>query len=124
MNYYMTGKHDPLEEALKRGFSLHADRQENMASESINTQEENYEPALTYTHPIYPIYRSIDELPSIPGVKELKTFLGISRAGAYQLLHREDFPTLHIASRLLVPKDKLLEWIEQNINRVDRRYGW
>ncbi len=38
--------------------------------------------------------KSIDELPSILSVKELHTFLGISFAGAYQLLHREDFPTL------------------------------
>ena len=60
------------------------------------------------------MYKNYDELPSVLSVKELKEFLGISRAGAYQLLHREDFPTLHIASRLLVAKDKLLEWMEQN----------
>jgi predicted DNA-binding transcriptional regulator AlpA len=52
-------------------------------------------------------------------VKELKDFLGISRAGAYQLLHREDFPTLHIASRMLVAKDKLLAWMEQNTDTVN-----
>ena len=45
------------------------------------------------------MYKSYDDLPSVLSVKELKDFLGISRAGAYQLLHREDFPTLHIASR-------------------------
>ena len=121
MYFYMTGEHATLEDALKRGLAIAAEKQENQASESINAQKESNEPALTNSRPIY---RSIDELPSILGVKELKTFLGISRAGAYQLLHREDFPTLHVASRLLVPKDKLLEWIEQNINRVDRRYGW
>ena len=35
-------------------------------------------------------------------MKELSVFLGISRAGAYNLMHRADFPTLHINSRLLV----------------------
>ena len=54
------------------------------------------------------MYKSYDDLPSVLSVKELKDFLCISRAGAYQLLHREDFPTLHIASRMLVAKDKLL----------------
>jgi predicted DNA-binding transcriptional regulator AlpA len=64
------------------------------------------------------MYKSYDELPGVLGVKELKDFLGISRAGAYQLLHRADFPTLHIASRLLVAKDKLLVWMEQNTDQM------
>jgi predicted DNA-binding transcriptional regulator AlpA len=65
------------------------------------------------------MYKSYDDLPSVLSVKELKDFLGISRAGAYQLLHREDFPTLHIASRVLVAKDKLLAWMEQNTDTVN-----
>lgn len=65
------------------------------------------------------MYKNYDELPSVLSVKELKTFLGISRAGAYQLLHREDFPTLHVASRLLVAKDKLLAWMEQNTDSMN-----
>jgi predicted DNA-binding transcriptional regulator AlpA len=64
------------------------------------------------------MYKNYDDLPSVLSVKELKDFLGISRAGAYQLLHREDFPTLHVASRLLVAKDKLLAWMEQNTDTV------
>ena len=62
--------------------------------------------------------KNYDDLPSVLSVKELKDFLGISRAGTYQLLHREDFPTLHVASRLLVAKDKLLAWMEQNTDTV------
>lgn len=65
------------------------------------------------------MYKSYDDLPSVLSVKVLKDFLGISRAGAYQLLHREDFPTLHIASRMLVAKDKLLAWMEQNTDTVN-----
>lgn len=65
------------------------------------------------------MYKSYDELPSVLSAKDLKTFLGISRAGAYQLLHREDFPTLHVASRLLVAKDKLLAWMEQNTDSLN-----
>ena len=121
MNIYMTGKHAARKDDMKGERPLPVDEQEKLTSQSINAQEESNESDLTNAHPIY---RSIDELPSVLGVKELHLFLGISRAGAYQLFHRADFPTLHVASRLLVPKDKLLEWIEQNINRVDRRYGW
>ncbi len=64
------------------------------------------------------MYKDYEDLPGVLSVKELKDYLGISRAGAYQLLHREDFPTLHVASRLLVAKDKLLIWMEQNTDRV------
>ena len=64
------------------------------------------------------MYKNYDDLPSVLSVKELKDFLGISRARAYQLLHREDFPTLHVASRLLVAKEKLLAWMEQNTDTV------
>jgi len=64
------------------------------------------------------MYKSFDELPSVLDMNELKDFLGISRAGAYNLLHRADFPTLHINSRLLVTKDNLRAWMEQNTNGV------
>ena len=68
------------------------------------------------------MYKDYEDLPGVLSVKELKDYLGISRAGAYQLLHREDFPTLHVASRLLVAKDKLLIWMEQNTDRVGRAW--
>lgn len=64
------------------------------------------------------MYKNYEDLPGVLSVKELKDYLGISRAGAYQLLHRENFPTLHVASSLLVAKDKLLIWMEQNTDRV------
>ena len=68
------------------------------------------------------MYRNYDDLPGMLSVKELKDYLGISRAGAYQLLHRADFPTLHVASRLLVAKDKLLMWMEQNTDQVENAW--
>ena len=40
--------------------------------------------------------------------------LGISRARAYELVHSEGFPALKIGSRIVVPKDKLREWIDAN----------
>ena len=55
-----------------------------------------------------------DNLPAVLNANQLATALGISRVGAYQLLNTGTFPTLRIGKRLLVPKDKLVEWIEQN----------
>lgn len=68
------------------------------------------------------MYKNYDDLPGVLSVKELKDYLGFSRAGAYQLLHRDDFPTLHVASRLLVAKDKLLLWMEQNTDLVENAW--
>jgi excisionase family DNA binding protein len=55
-----------------------------------------------------------DSYPPILSADQLAEMLGISRAGAYQLLHQETFPTLRIGKRMLVPKDKLLIWIDQH----------
>ena len=43
--------------------------------------------------------------------------LGISRAGAYHLMNRADFPTLCIGKRKLAPKDKVLAWIDRQTER-------
>ena len=58
--------------------------------------------------------KSLDDLPAMLTAAELAgALLGISRAGAYALIHRKDFPTLQIGKRLMVPKDKLMAWIDR-----------
>ena len=59
-------------------------------------------------------YKNYDELPLTLNVVQVAAVLGISRAGAYELVHSEGFPTLKIGSRIVVPKDKLREWIDAN----------
>ena len=58
--------------------------------------------------------RNYEQLPAVLNAEQLAHTLGISRAGAYQLLHRESFPTLRIGKRMLVPKDKLIVWIDKH----------
>lgn len=55
-----------------------------------------------------------ESLPDILNAGMLAEALGISRAGAYQLLNSSDFPTLQIGKRKLVPKDKLIAWIDRH----------
>ena len=50
-----------------------------------------------------------ENLPAVLNANQLATALG-----AYQLLNTATFPTLRIGKRLLVPRDRLVEWIEQN----------
>ena len=59
-------------------------------------------------------YKNYDELPLTLNVVQVAAVLGISRAGAYELVHSEGFPTLKIGSRIVVPKDKLREWIHRS----------
>ena len=60
------------------------------------------------------VVNSFSDLPLVLNASQLADVLSISRANAYNLLHREDFPTLHIGKRMLVPKDRLIRWIEAN----------
>ena len=59
-------------------------------------------------------YKNYDELPLTLNVVQVAAVLGISRAGAYELVHSEGFPALKIGGRIVVPKDKLREWIDAN----------
>ena len=60
-------------------------------------------------------YKSYDDLPLMLSVPEVAAVLGISRAGAYELVHSEGFPSLTIGSRIVVPKDKLIAWIDEKV---------
>ena len=57
-------------------------------------------------------YKSYDDLPLMLSVPDVAVVLGISRAGAYELAHSQDFPAIHIGTRIVVPKDKFLLWID------------
>ena len=58
-----------------------------------------------------PVYKSYDELPLMLSVPEVAAVLGISRAGAYELVRSDGFPALKIGSRIVVPKEKIIEWV-------------
>ena len=62
-------------------------------------------------------YKSYDELPLNLSVPEVADVLGISRAGAYELVKEKGFPSLTIGNRIIVPKDKLIMWVEENTSK-------
>ena len=59
-------------------------------------------------------YITYDQLPLMLNAEDVQAVMNISRAGAYQLMHRADFPTILIGKRMVVPRDKFLEWVEKN----------
>lgn len=58
-------------------------------------------------------YKSFDELPVILNVQDVADVLGIGRAHAYEVVRMKDFPSIMLGSRIIVHRDKLIEWIEK-----------
>lgn len=61
------------------------------------------------------MYTDIEQLPIMLNADQVAQTLGISRAGAYQLMHSKGFPTVRIGRRMVVPKERLLKWIEDRL---------
>jgi excisionase family DNA binding protein len=55
----------------------------------------------------------MEQLPITLSANQLAQVLGISRANAYTLMHSKGFPTIQIGKRMVVPKNKLIEWMER-----------
>ena len=58
-------------------------------------------------------FRSYGDLPLTLTVPEVGEVLAISRAKAYDLARSEGFPSMRIGTRILVPRDKLILWIDE-----------
>ena len=69
------------------------------------------------------VYKSYDELPLMLSVPEVAAVLGISRAGAYELVKCKDFPALKIGSRIVVPKEKFIAWVDEKTSETANRLG-
>ena len=59
---------------------------------------------------------SYDQLPVALNANQVAAVLGISRAGAYTLMRSEGFPTLFLGKRMVVPKDKLIAWMDARVS--------
>ena len=62
-------------------------------------------------------YKSYEELPLMLSVPQVADVLGIGRASAYELARSNDFPSLKIGSRIVVPKDRFIQWIEEKVSQ-------
>ena len=58
-------------------------------------------------------YKSYQDLPLTLTAPEVSEVLGISRAAAYELVRSKGFPHLKVGTRILVPRDKFLIWIDE-----------
>ena len=59
-------------------------------------------------------YKSYEELPLFLNAATVARVLGVSPSSGYELMHEPDFPVLKVDSRLVVPKEKFVEWVSQH----------
>lgn len=59
------------------------------------------------------IHKSYAELPLFLNADLVAKVLGISSSSCYELMHEADSPVLKISSRLVVPKEKFVQWVEE-----------
>ena len=59
------------------------------------------------------VFTNYDELPLFLSAKLVAQTLGVGRATAYELMNEKDFPAIRIGSRIVIPKEKFRQWVEQ-----------
>ena len=62
-------------------------------------------------------YKSYDELPLFLQADLISDVLGISISSAYELVHEKGFPALRIGNRIVVPRDKFIQWVDENTSK-------
>ena len=59
-------------------------------------------------------YKSYDDLPLFLNAEMVAKMLGVSPSSGYELMHEPGFPVLKVGSRMVVPKEKFHEGVEQH----------
>ena len=60
------------------------------------------------------VYKSYDDLPLFFNAETVAQILGVSISSAYELLHEPGFPVLRIGNRMVVPKERFIQWVEKH----------
>lgn len=64
------------------------------------------------------VYKSYDELPLFLNSELVAKVLGVSPSSGYELMHEPDFPVLRVGNRMVVPKEKFIQWVEEHTRGV------
>ncbi len=57
--------------------------------------------------------QSYADLPLFLNAKLVAQVLGVSISTAYEVMHEPSFPALRVGSRMVVPKEKFMQWAEE-----------
>ena len=58
------------------------------------------------------VCKSYDDLPLFLNANLLAQVLGVSISTIYEVMHEPGFPVLRVGSRMVVPKEKFIQWAE------------
>ena len=58
------------------------------------------------------VYKTYEELPLFLNAENVAQVLGVAPSSCYELMHEADFPVLKIGNRMVVPKEKFIQWVE------------
>ena len=57
-------------------------------------------------------YTNIEDLPLTLTAHEAAAVLRISKSKVYELAQSESFPAIRIGKRVVIPRDKLIQWMD------------
>lgn len=64
-------------------------------------------------------YTNIEDLPLTLKVHEAAAVLRISESKVYELAQSESFPAIRIGKRVVIPRDKLIQWMNNQAEVCD-----
>ena len=64
-------------------------------------------------------YTSIGDLPLTLNAREAAAVLRISKSKVYELAQSESFPAIRIGKRVIIPRDKLIQWMNDQAEVSD-----
>ena len=70
-----------------------------------------------------PKHRTIEEYPIMLVAEDIAEILRISRSETYHLMRQRRFPTVFVGKRMVVPRDKLIAWIDDQLGEGTNEEG-
>ena len=64
-------------------------------------------------------YTNIEDLPLTLNAREAAQVLRISKSKVYELVQSESFPAIRIGKRVVIPRDKLIQWMNNQAEVSD-----
>ena len=64
-------------------------------------------------------YTNIEELPLTLNARETAEVLRISKSKVYELAQSESFPAIRIGKCVVIPRDKLIQWMNNQAEVSD-----
>ena len=61
------------------------------------------------------LYFRLEDVPCFMDVSDVASLLRISRSAAYELMHTQGFPCQHVGRRMIVNKERLLEYLDRQL---------